>query len=220
VFTPKPLSSPHEQGSNVVPSQQPAEHPDSEAPSGADDARWIALTVAGDQKAFAEMFRAYAEQLATYAYSIVDSLELAEEIVQDLFFSIWQRREQWVVQGTLKQYLYGSVRNRAFDVLKHRCTERRFHARAEAEAVASSAVVSQKHGPLTLLEHEELASRLQDAVSALPEQQRTIIRLRWFAHLTHAEIARVLGISVKTSENHANRALQRLRQLLDVLRER
>ena len=66
------------------------------------------------------MFRAYTERLAAYAYSIVTSRETAEEIVQDVFLAIWQRREQWLVRGTLKQYLYGSVRNGALNALKRR----------------------------------------------------------------------------------------------------
>jgi RNA polymerase sigma-70 factor (ECF subfamily) len=76
------------------------------------------------------------------------------------------------------------------------------------------------HEPLAAIEREELSVRVREALHALPEQQRAVIHLRWIGHLTHAEIARVLGISVKTSENHANRAMQRLRQLLAALRAR
>src|SRR5215212_4145735 len=91
-----------------------------------DENRWVALIGLGDRQAFSEMFHEYAERLADYAYSIVASGEAAEEIVQEVFLSIWQRREQWQVRGTLKQYLYGSVRNRALDVLKRQRARHRF----------------------------------------------------------------------------------------------
>jgi RNA polymerase sigma-70 factor (ECF subfamily) len=185
--------------------------------SGADEARWVALVAIGDRDAFGEMFLAYAERLAAYAYSLVGAREAAEEIVQDTFCAIWQRREQWVVHGTLTQYLYGSVRNRALDVLKGRRARRRLEAYASRDEV-SPAMGRVGRGPLGDVERDEVAARVRAALAALPDQQRAVIRLRWLDRLTHGEIAAVLGISVKTSENHANRAIHRLRELLAALR--
>lgn len=183
----------------------------------ADDARWIALVALGDRQAFAEMFRAYAERLAAYAYSFVASRESAEEIVQDIFLAIWQRREQWLVRGTLKQYLYGSVRNGALDTLKTRRSRGRLRARALREDTPPAMAAAERQ-PGAALESAEITARVREALESLPEQQRAVIRLRWLDRLSHGEIAAVLGIAVKTSENHANRAMQRLRELLAPLR--
>lgn len=182
----------------------------------ADDPRWVALVVLGDRAAFAEMFRAYAGRLAAYAYSLVESADSAEEIVQQVFVSIWQRREQWVIHGTLKQYLYASVRNASIDSLKRRRVRRRFRERALGEHARRFA--APEPGADVALESAEISARVREAIESLPEQQRAVIRLRWLDQLSHGEIAGVLGISVKTSENHANRAMQRLRQLLAPLR--
>jgi RNA polymerase sigma-70 factor (family 1) len=195
----------------------PQLHGDRGDQSIGDEARWIALVALGDRQAFAEMFRAYAERLAAYAYSIVTSRETAEEIVQDVFLAIWQRREQWLVRGTLKQYLYGSVRNGALDALKRRRARRRLWSRAHHESEPPAMSIPEPQ-PGAALESAEIAARVRAALESLPEQQRAVIRLRWLDRLSHGEIAGVLSISVKTSENHANRAMHRLRHLLAPLR--
>lgn len=187
------------------------------ARSEAADARWCALVATGDRAAFTEMFRAYADRLAAFAFTIVGTREVAEELVQDLFFTIWQRRETWVVHGTLKTYLYSSMRNRALDHLRSRRRFRHMEARAVHDdmspATGTPALPAQR-----ALEHEELAAHLSRAVDELPEQQRAVVRLRWFDQLSHAEIARIMDISVRTSENHLARAVARLRQVLAVHR--
>ncbi len=182
-------------------------------PTDADDARWCALVPAGDRVAFTEMFRAYADRLAAFAFVMVGSRETAEELVQDLFFRIWQLGEQWVVHGTLKSYLYSSIRNRALDARRRRTAARQMEARAAREdmppAMAAPGATTER-----LLEQHDLAADLHRALDELPNQQRTVVRLRWLDQLSHAEIARVLGISVKTSENHLARAHARLRHIL------
>jgi len=200
-----------------VPDSSPS--PERRADEGAagDEAHWVPLIALGDRQAFAEMFRAYAERLAAYAYLIVMTRDGAEEVVQDVFLSIWLRREQWALRGTLKQYLYGSVRNRALDVVKGRRARNRLAARATRED-APPAMAEREREPGATLEVDEIGARVRRALDSLPEQQRAVIRLRWLDRLSHGEIAAVLGISVKTSENHANRAMQRLRELLAPLR--
>ncbi len=71
----------------------------------------------GDEQAFEALFRAYVEPLCAFAYSYVESEPAAQEIVQDLFARLWERRDSLEVPRNVQAYLYGATRNRAINYL-------------------------------------------------------------------------------------------------------
>ncbi len=138
----------------------------------------------------------------------VGSLETAEEIVQDVFLRVWQHRARLDPEGSLKALLYRSCHNAALNHLKHREIEQRWqrqalHAPEPPSAPAESA--AQEH---------ELAHAIQHAVAALPERCRLVFLLSRDQGLSYADIARTLGISIKTVETQMGRALKALRGAL------
>lgn len=74
----------------------------------------------GDIKAFESIFRLYYTPLCLYATSITGEQEVAEEIVQDLFYVFWKERESLPILRSIKNYLYGATRNRSLQYLEHR----------------------------------------------------------------------------------------------------
>lgn len=192
--------------------------PDNNCPSGAAardslERSWVAAVRAGDAAAFEVMFRAYAPALAGFVYGYLRVSDESQEIVQDLFLWIWEHRYEWEVPGSLRTYLYKSARNRAVSRLRHRRVERDFRERVARESVqgkpsAGHAETDQQ------IRMDELATALERAVLGLPDRCREVFELNRRQHLSYAEIAELLEISVKTVEVHMGRALAGLRRSL------
>lgn len=165
-------------------------------------------TASDDPAWFEEVFRAHYAPLCTYVDRLVGSPAAAEDVVQDLFVSVWDRRAEWRARGTsLAPVLYISARNRAFNVLKRRRIEDR-----------SQVVLVQDERPSIgadeTLRWDEMKSAIDRAVDSLPEQCRLIFTLSRRDGLTYAQIARTLELSVKTVETQMGRALKALRTRL------
>lgn len=172
------------------------------------DAELVARIRAGDEAAFETIFRTYLAPLSTFAYRYVGSRDLAADLVQDLFLWIWRNRGGWTVQGSLKAYLYSAVRNRGLDVIRHRRIEHRWAEESARERRASWATAAASSGEA---DDERLAA-LERAIAALPDRRRQVFLLRWRDRLSYAEIAEVMGTSLKTVENQMTRALQAVRR--------
>ncbi|HEY0024592.1 MAG TPA: RNA polymerase sigma-70 factor [Longimicrobium sp.] len=179
------------------------------------ESEWPERIRRGDRDAFELMFRAYYPRLCTFVERYADLPETAEELVQDLFVSIWEKRAQWTVRGSLAAYLFGAARNRAFDHLKHRRVRRRLldHGSGAVPGMAEAgpAVDDRMHS-------ETVARAVDDAIQQLPERARLAVVLRWQQQMTYAEIAAVMEVSVKGVENQLGRAVKVLRERLAHLR--
>jgi RNA polymerase sigma-70 factor (ECF subfamily) len=157
--------------------------------------------------AFDALFLAQYAGLCQFAYRLTGSRAVAEDIVQDLFLSLWARQGELELADPLP-YLYASVRNRA---ITHGRRERwRFLTLAHraADLIGDRSPTSDDS------EADELARALEQAIRALPERRRLIFTLHREQHLTYGQIAATLEISVKTVETQMGRALKTLRQRL------
>jgi RNA polymerase sigma-70 factor (ECF subfamily) len=166
-----------------------------------------------DRRAFEAIFREYYASLCRFAARYVGEPATAEEIVQDLFADLWQRRGAWEPRGgSVRAYLLAAVRNRALNLRKRQSVERDWE-RAEA---ADDVRELHPRPPRAdqLLEAAELERQLHAAMESLPERCRLVMHLRWREHLSYAEIAQVMGISVKGVENQLARGLKALREKL------
>src|SRR5260221_5189622 len=90
------------------------------------DREWIARIRAGDYDAFVACFRAYYGPALAFATHLLGSRDGGEDVVQDVFFAIWQRRETWIVTSSLGAYIHGAVRNRVATQFRHRRVRSRF----------------------------------------------------------------------------------------------
>jgi RNA polymerase sigma-70 factor (ECF subfamily) len=164
-----------------------------------------------DETAFEQVFRTYFKDLHAYAFTILRSEAAAEEVVQNVFFKLWERAGTLNIGGPIAAYLYRAVHNESLNHIKHLKvrTEHKLyvsHRSEDAEGAGKSLAL------------KELESRLQEAMKALPEQCRTIFQMSRFEELRYREIADRLDISVKTVENQMGKALKILRaKLVDLL---
>lgn len=167
-----------------------------------------ALLVNRDEATFEQVFKTHFKNLHAYACSYVGDEADAEEIVQQVFFKLWERAENISINSSVAAYLYRAVHNESLNHLKHKKvrSDHRLHVayRMNQETDTASGKV----------QHQELEERFREALKELPEQCRTIFQMSRFEDLKYREIADRLDISVKTVENQMGKALKILRAKL------
>jgi RNA polymerase sigma-70 factor (ECF subfamily) len=165
-----------------------------------------------DEAAFEQVFKSHFKTLHAYAFTILKDEIQAEEIVQQVFFKLWDRAESLSITGSVTAYLYRAVHNESLNYIKHQKvrSQHRLH-------VAYSMKNQADHASKKVL-NSELEKKLHEAMEELPEQCRTIFQLSRFEEMKYREIADQLDISVKTVENQMGKALRLLRiKLVDFL---
>ena len=164
--------------------------------------QWMQRIQGSDVAAFECLFRAYAPGLCAFVGRYVRSAAVAEDLIQDLFLTLWQKRAEIRITGSVDTYLFGAAKHRALNYLRHERVEDRFCASLLEEWDARS--ITGESEILDLLE-------VQEAIESLPARCRLIFTLNRRQGLTYGEIADSLGLSVKTVETQMGRALKALR---------
>ena len=172
----------------------------------ADDPEILARLQRGDDAAFAELFRAHYPALVVAADRLLDDRAAAEDVAQEAMLELWRHRDALPADTRLRAYLYQSVRNRALTHIRHLRVARR----AEPDVPLPTPSAPADASALTA----ELDIAMKAAVAALPDDVRETFQMSRIDGLTYAEIARTLGISVKTVEARMGRALRSLRERL------
>ena len=174
--------------------------------------RLIALLGKQDEKAFEDVFKTHYRSLHAYAYTLLKDEMAAEEMVQNVFYKLWERSETLQISGSIAAYLYRAVHNESLNYLKH------LKVRSEHQLHVSHRAGHDNDSASKRLHLKELEDRLRKAMNDLPEQCRTIFQMSRFEELRYKEIADRLDISVKTVENQMGKALKILRsKLVDFL---
>src|SRR5258708_5971264 len=165
----------------------------------ATEREWVARVRLGDERAVESLFEAYYPALCDFVQSYLRSPDSAEDVVQTVFLRIWEHRATWQPTSGVRAYLFAACRNRALGALKHDRVVARSAAQVTSELVAHASGRGDM-APDEAAQARELARALGAAVDRLPERRRTVVLLRWQHQMSYAEIAGVLGISVKTVE--------------------
>ena len=190
--------------------------PERSEPDASDSAaeELCARVRAGDQRAFDTLFLQHYTQLCAFVNSYLHAPDDAEEVVQTVFHRIWQGHSSWNPKGGGRAYLFAACRNQALHVLEHELMVSRSSSHV-AEVVRG-------YGRATSLDDDmdtaASNARLRAAIAELPERRRRVVVLRLQYQLANAEIAQVLGISVKGVEIQLRRAILDLRQRLQKAR--
>lgn len=166
---------------------------------------------AGESTALDELFRRYYVDLCRVALRFVNNEQEAEDIVQELFVSIWEKRStQRDDLFSVGPYLRRATRNRSLNFLR----DRKRIPVDDGEVPVTIATPDQAD---FALEQEELRDQIHGAIDALPERCRLVFVMSKLEDMTHKEIAGALEISPKTVENQMTRAYRYLRQWLSLI---
>lgn len=163
----------------------------------------------GSESGLDGLFRRYYVDLCRVSGRIVTNEAAAEDIVQEVFLSIWQKRSTLPLMDSVIAYLRRSVRNRSLNYLRDQ--KRIPSGDGEMPIMSSSSDVAS--APLEL---EELQQKIKKAIDSLPERCRLVYVLSRFEDLSHKEIGEKMNISPKTVENQMSRAYKYLRAILSV----
>jgi RNA polymerase sigma-70 factor (ECF subfamily) len=162
----------------------------------------------GDKQEFEKLFRSSYASLVRYAKTILKDHDTAEEIVQDLFFRLWQDRGNLTIESSLNGYLFRSVHNKSLHFIEHQKVVDR-----HAGEIAASA--DQTAEPVTeAIYYSELQSKVARVLERLPERCGVIFRMSRFEGLKYNEIAEKLSVSLKTVEANMGKALREFRKAL------
>jgi RNA polymerase sigma-70 factor, ECF subfamily len=163
----------------------------------------------GDQAAFLELYDRYRQPIFRFAYRLLGSVEVAEDVTHDCFLSLIRKPENFRPErASLKTYLYAAARNLA---LKHFRNQGR---EAGMDEVTREPQDSPKRAPLRRLLDEELAAHVREAVFALPPLQREALILFEYEGLSLSEVAEIAGTDVGAIKARLYRGREGLRRSL------
>jgi RNA polymerase sigma-70 factor (ECF subfamily) len=160
----------------------------------------------GDIQAFESVFNSYYKALVGYGRTILKDTDEAEDIVQQVFISIWEKRSEIEIHTSFRGLLYRSVYNACLNRIKHNTVRRSYEK--EVQLTTSSSFTHED------IKQKELQKRIDDALNSLPDQCGRIFRMSRFEEMKYQEIADKLGLSVKTVENQMGKALRIMRENL------
>lgn len=158
------------------------------------------------------LFQHYYSDLCRFAFSKLRKQEESEDVVQEVFVKLWQKRHSLQPSTSLKAYLLTATRNACFNLIEKKKREKNLHQGYQENQVATKAEAG---GPTP----EEIQSRIMEALDELPPKCRQVFELSRFEGMTYQEIADHLDISPKTVENQMGKALSILRKALAPLRK-
>lgn len=159
-----------------------------------------------DKKVFEAFYKKYYKQLFLTAYKYVGQQETAEELVHDLFITIWNKADQLNIQYSMKSYLFRSIINSSLNFIK----------KEKMDAGKRLAYLSEHEVAVTVDadQEEALLKNLEIALTQLPDKCRQVMYLSRFAKLKQQEIADQMNISLKTVKNHLTYGFRKLREQL------
>lgn len=168
----------------------------------------VAYLKQGDKKAFESLFHRYSERVYYFSLKYLGDQHMAEEITQEVFVKIWINREQLREDLSFKSYLFTATRNTIIDLYRKR--KKHLEACEEIKARVHNLALM----PDQVYEYNNLTRLLNKFVMQLPPRRQKIYQLSREHGYSHKEIARDLGISVKTVEAQICLAIKQLRDIL------
>lgn len=162
----------------------------------------------GNIKAFESVFRKYYSPLCLYSASITGQMNVAEEIVQEIFYIFWKEKDNLHIVYSVKSYLYTAVRNQSIQYCHHLEVRNRYRQHILAAQVDSD-------NPYDWIEYKELQELIERTLKKLPERSYHIFSMHRTEGKKYAEIASLLSISIKTVEAEMTKTLKLLRKEID-----
>lgn len=169
---------------------------------------WVSNLSNGNSDAFCELYAYYKDRVMYYATHLLKSRDLAEDVYQEAFISIWQNCPKFENEDSFSKYLYTIVRNRIFNLYRDSAQEQSLK-----ESILSHAI-DVSNETEDFLEDKELNTLLEEILQKLPTRNRTIFRMSREEMLSYKEIAERLELSVPSVQKYMSDSLNIIREFL------
>jgi len=160
----------------------------------------------GEKNAYQELFERYSPRIYQFSLSYLKNKSDAEELVQDVFLKIWEKRETLDQSKNIESFIFKVAVNTIYDFIRHKNIENAFNDFARANFETDS------NNTWHTVIFDEMTANLKELVAKLPEQQQKIFQLSKEEGLASEEIAEKLNLSKRTVENHLYRAVSFLKE--------
>ena len=154
------------------------------------------------------LFDKYYSDLCKLSFKYVGRADIAEDLVQEVFINVWNKRNDLKFEGNIRPCLTTSVINTSINYIKSKFARQLME---DESSIQNSAAFDDPHAEMV---SQELDDLLKQAIEQLPDRCRTIFSLSRFSGLTYKEIADQLNLSVKTVEAQMSIALKRIHDFL------
>ncbi len=168
---------------------------------------WQIVQAQSRQSAFAALFRILQPHVSKKVFQLIRDEAIVDEIVDDIFVDIWNRRSDLTIKTNLRSYLLKAATFKAYDQL------RKQYRTPDQTSLDKTSFQISENAPSAqqTLEVQELHQKIVDTMEKLPPKCRLVFELSRFQNQSYQEIAALLEISMKTVENHMTKALKIMR---------
>lgn len=163
----------------------------------------------GDSRAFGRLYDHYAPELMGMCMKYVHIQEDAEEIIEDVFVSLWNNRDNLRRTDSIRPLLYRSLRNRAIDSFR-----RRINSPIYADFVETVNLHAPDSG-INNIEYKEFERAIIAVIDTLPPTQKAVVILSKLENMSNAEISERLNLNIQTVKNSLSMGLSKLRERLN-----
>lgn len=165
------------------------------------DEALVVLLNNNDERAFLEIYDRYKDELATHLIRLLHSSELAEEVLQEVFIMLWEKRHDMDASKSVPAYLYRSAINKTKNVFRKIANDNRLREEFLTYCrTANSNIVEE------WMENKEIQQLLQTLLDRLPPQQKKVYMLCKLDGLSYKEVSEKLKISITTVNSHIRNA--------------
>ncbi len=171
------------------------------------DSEFLRLLSTDGDKAMRYLYDEYYTSMCYAVYRVLPDRNAAEDIVQEVFLEVWNKREKLNVTSSLKSYLRRACVNRTLNHIRNK--KIKFEEEETASVIPDDGIRAQRS-----MEVDELKTEIRSAIDELPEKCRIVFSMSRYEEMSYKEIAEKLEISIKTVENQISKALKYLRNAL------
>ena len=160
-----------------------------------------------DEKAFAELFKRYWSKAHIITYSKVRSKEVTEEIVQDIFMTLWDKRTTLVINN-VSSYIFTAVKNKSINYIESCLVKQKYWDYYKTFIPQSESTTQYE------VDYNALLDAIENGLHNLPEKSKKVFQLNRLEGRSITEIANILNLSEKAIEYHLTRSIKQLKMYL------
>jgi RNA polymerase sigma-70 factor (family 1) len=169
------------------------------------------LLKSGDRSAFAEIYNRYKFVLHNHAWNKVRNREEAQDALQEVFSTLWAKHETIHIDSNLSGYLYSAVRNHILNGIAHKEVQSKYITSIQQFSVENHTVTDHR------VRENLFKALIEKEITALPPRMREVFELSRKQHLSHKQIAEIMGTSEQTVKKQMTNVLKVLRKKLGLV---